>query len=72
MSEKAQLHDIDETAEILRVSRVTVYRLIAAGDLESIDAAPTGSRRSKTRVSEEAITRFIEKRTRKPKALRSA
>lgn len=67
----ARLYDIDETAERLQVGRATVYRLIAAGDLEACDAAPTGSLRPKTRVSDEAIAKFIESRTRKAKALRT-
>ena len=65
------LHTIDRTAEILDVARVTVYRLIAAGDLESCDVAPSGSRRSKTRVSDDAIAAFVRNRTRKAKALRT-
>lgn len=67
-----RLRGIDETAEILGVSRVTVYRLISAGDLAACDVAPTGSRRPKTRVADSAIDRFIEARTRQPKRLRSA
>jgi len=60
-----RLHTINEAAALLRVSRATVYRLIATGDLESVDVAPTGSRSPKTRVSADAIARFIEARTRK-------
>lgn len=63
-----RLHDITTTAEILGVSRDTVYRLIATGDLESCDVAPTGSRQSKTRVSDDAIRAFIAARTRKRSA----
>jgi excisionase family DNA binding protein len=68
----SRLHDIPETAVILDVSRVTVYRLIANGDLESCDVAPSGSRRPKTRVSDAAIDAFIKARTRNTKRLRSA
>lgn len=66
------LNTIPEAAERLKCSRVTVYKYIAAGDLESCDIAPTGSRRSKTRVSDEAIAKFIKARTRQPKRLRTA
>lgn len=64
----ARLYTIDETAELLRVGRVTVYRLIAAGDLEATDVAPTGSRSPKTRVSEDAIAAFIAARARRKSA----
>ncbi|MCP2339234.1 helix-turn-helix transcriptional regulator [Actinomadura rupiterrae] len=63
-SPRPRLHLISETATILGVSRATVYRLIAAGDLAATDAAPTGARAPKTRVSDDAIEKFIAARTR--------
>lgn len=60
-----------ETAVALRVSDDTVYRLIAAGDLESTDVAPTGSRRPKTRVLAKSVNEFIASRTRNARGLRS-
>lgn len=66
------LNTIPETAKKLQVSRETVYQLINRGDLESCDIAPSGSRRPKTRVSDEHIAAFIKARTRKPKRLRTA
>lgn len=68
----AQLNTIPETAKRLKVCRDTVYAYIAAGDLESCDIAPSGSKRPKTRVSDEAIAKFIKTRTRQPKRLRTA
>lgn len=59
-----RLNTVPETAKALGVHRATVYELIARGDLESCDIAPTGSTRSKTRVSDDAIAAFIKARTR--------
>jgi hypothetical protein len=67
-----RLNTIPETAEKLRCHRDHVYVLIASGALESCDIAPPGSRRSKTRVSDEAIAAFVAARTRKHKSLRTA
>lgn len=67
-----RLHSVEVTAELLDLSPATVYRLIAAGDLETCDAAPSGSRRPKTRVSDDAIDAFIRARTRKAKQLRAS
>jgi excisionase family DNA binding protein len=47
------LYTIDETAEILRSSRTSVYRLIKSGLLVSVKVS--GSRR----VTGQAIERFI-------------
>jgi excisionase family DNA binding protein len=47
------LYTIDETAEILRSSRTSVYRLIKSGLLVSVKVS--GSRR----VTRQAIERFI-------------
>lgn len=55
---------VTDTAEAIGVSRWTVYRLIAAGDLPAADVAPTGSKRAKTRVPAEAIAAFLAARTR--------
>lgn len=57
-------HSVRETALLLDVSKWTVYRLIAAGDLAATDMRPTGSRRAKTRISESAIAAFTSGRTR--------
>lgn len=68
----ARLHTIEETGVLLgEISPKSVRRLIAAGDLESCDVAPSGCRKSRTRVSDDAIARFIADRTRKAKALRT-
>ena len=67
-----RLHSVDATAEILEIGRNTVYRLIASGALESCDVAPPGSHAPKTRVSDEAIAKFIAARTRQATHLRIA
>lgn len=67
-----RLHKLPEAAEILDVSLTTVYRLIASGDLESCDIAPSGSPQPKTRVSDEQLAAFIKARTRKTPRLRTA
>lgn len=67
-----RLYRIEQAAELLDVSRATAYRLVAAGDLGSVDVAPSGSKRAKTRVSEAHIAKFIADRDRQPKRLRTA
>jgi len=59
----ACLLTINDTAARLRCSRAHVYRLIAAGDLAVKDIAAPGSRRPKTRVREDGLTRYINGRT---------
>jgi transposase len=68
----AQLYRISEAARLLDVSRGTVYNLIAAGDLESVDIAPSNSPSPITRVRADVIERFIKARSRKAKHLRTA
>lgn len=55
---------IPETAALLRMSSMTVYRLIAAGDLETCDVAPSSSPTPKTRVLAESVGELIRSRTR--------
>lgn len=55
---------IPAAAAALDTSPKTVYRLIHAGDLASVDIAPTGSKRPKTRVPAEAIAAFLAARAR--------
>ncbi len=52
------LHTIDDAAELLRVSRSTIYRLIKTGDLLTIrfGAAP--------RIPNSSLTRCVEARIR--------
>lgn len=63
---------IPETAAALKVCRGTIYALIAAGDLDTCDIAPTGSPKPKTRVIAASVARFIERRTRSTGRIRSA
>lgn len=57
-----RLHDIPETAEKLRCSERHVHNLIAAGKLKRADIAI--GPRSKTRISDVEIDRFITAATR--------
>lgn len=59
-----RLYTVPQAAEQLQVGDNTVYRLIASGALSAVDVRPVGSKRSKTRVSEDAIAKFIAARTR--------
>lgn len=52
---------IAEAAEELRVSEMTVYRLISAGDLDTCDVG-TG-RRARTRIPRAALEAYVAGRT---------
>ncbi len=54
-----------ETGGRLRCSDDSVYRLVALGELPAVDIAPPGSKRSKTRIREDDLQRYIDKQTRK-------
>jgi excisionase family DNA binding protein len=55
---------ISAAAARLGCSGMHVYRLIASGELEAVDIAQPGARRSKTRVRSDNIDAYIESRTR--------
>jgi excisionase family DNA binding protein len=60
-----RLYTIPETASLLgHVSKMHVYRLIAAGALRAVDIAVPGSRKSKTRIRRDDLASYIEKQTR--------
>ena len=42
-----------------------VYRLISMGELDAVDIAAPGAKRSKTRVRSDGIDAYIESRTRR-------
>lgn len=50
-------------AEALGCSVNGVYRLIAQGELKTVDIAPAGSRRSKTRIRRGDLQAFVHGRT---------
>ena len=52
-----------EAAEALGCSVNSVYRLIAQGELQTVDVAPAESRRPKTRVRRADLQAFIDART---------
>ena len=56
---------IAAAAARLGCSDMHVYRLIAAGELDAVDIAQPGARRSKTRVRSDAVDAYIESRTRR-------
>ncbi len=43
-----------------------IYRLVALGELRSVDISLPGSRRSKTRIREDDLAAYVEKRTNGP------
>jgi excisionase family DNA binding protein len=52
-----------QAAEMLGCSPNSVYRLIAGGELQTIDIAPGTSQRSKMRVRRADLQAFIDRRT---------
>jgi excisionase family DNA binding protein len=59
-----RLYTVPQAAEQLQVGDNTVYRLIASGALSAVDVRPAGSTRSKTRIRDDDLARFIDARTR--------
>jgi excisionase family DNA binding protein len=57
-----KLLTVPETAARLGVQRNTVYRLIKAGALRTVDIAATG-KKARARVREDDLAAFIESRT---------
>jgi excisionase family DNA binding protein len=55
---------IPQVADRIGCSRATVYRLIAGGELAVTDIAPKGSKRPKSRVSEDVLAAYIKAHTR--------
>jgi excisionase family DNA binding protein len=56
---------ISAAAARLGCSDNHIYRLIAVGELEAVDIALPGARRSKTRVKSDGIDTYIGGRTRR-------
>jgi excisionase family DNA binding protein len=59
------LHPVAETAKRLGCSEMHVYRLIAAGELAVVDIASPTSTRSKTRIRDDDLADYIDRRTRR-------
>lgn len=57
------LHTIPGTAAHLGCSENHVYRLIAAGELGTVDIAPVGSERTKMRIRDDELAGYINQRT---------
>ena len=59
------LHPVAEVAaKILGCSEMHVYRLIAAGELPTVDIATPGAGRTKTRIRGDDLAAYIERKTR--------
>jgi excisionase family DNA binding protein len=52
-------YSVAEVAQALGVSRQTVVRWIAAGDLEAVDLRGPGAKRPKLRVRAAAVEKFL-------------
>lgn len=61
-----RLLSMPDAAEQLGCSRSYIYRLIASGQLRSVDISVAGSRRPKTRVYAHEVEAFIEAQTASP------
>lgn len=59
-----ELYTIEEAAEILSCSGMTVYRKVLAGELRAVNIAGDGATRSKTRIRSDDLTAYIESKTR--------
>jgi excisionase family DNA binding protein len=55
-----------EAAEQLKCSVNHVYRLIARAELRTVDIAPVGSQRPKTRIRRGDLAAYIDSRTPRP------
>jgi excisionase family DNA binding protein len=60
---KTQLLTMQDAAEQLDCSRSYIYRLIASGQLRSVDIKVKGNKRSKTRVYASEVEAFIASNT---------
>ncbi len=58
------LYSVTEAAERMGCSDMHVYRLIAAGELTTLDIATPGAGRSKTRVRSDDLAAYIDRKTR--------
>jgi excisionase family DNA binding protein len=52
-------HSAREVAAKLGISKATVYRLIAAGDLKTVTRPPKPGLAPRTRITDEDLTTFI-------------
>jgi excisionase family DNA binding protein len=67
-----RLLPILEAAQRLGCSDDHIYRLIAAGALSVVNIAQPGAQRSKSRIREDELARYIDAQTRNAKQLRAA
>jgi excisionase family DNA binding protein len=58
------LHTVPAAAEHLGCSDMHIYRLIAAGELRAVDIASPGAGRSKTRIRDDDLADYIDRKTR--------
>lgn len=57
------IYTIPEVAQLLSVSRQTVYALIGSGDLNPIDVSTSTSPRPRMRITATEVNRFTASRT---------
>lgn len=57
-----KLLTLPETAEVLGCSRMHVYRLIQSGALATVDISLPGAQRTKTRVADDELDRYLTER----------
>ena len=63
-----RLLTLDDVADRIGVSRTTVKRLVAAGELRVVDISATAGGRRRVRIREDELTRWINKRTAETKS----
>lgn len=62
--EPVTIYTIPGAAEHLGCSETHLYRLIAAGELKTVDISAPGARRTKTRIRGDDLADYIDRQTR--------
>lgn len=58
-----ELYSTERAGEILDVNAITIRRMIASGELRTVDIAPEGSARPRYRVRSDDLAAYIDSRT---------
>lgn len=66
-----RLLDMVQAGEVLGCSDAHVRRLVANGALSVVDISQPGARRSKSRIREDELARYIDAQTRNAKQFRA-
>ena len=59
LSECPVLLSVTQTAEILNISRTSVYRLLEAGDLDAVRINLTGERKPTVRITSDSVHKLF-------------